>query len=56
MSTVLQLSVYRPRPGQLPSFMKNVTRGTKIINRDGGKVRLWNTASGGASATALKVA
>jgi len=47
MSTILQVFVYRPRPGQLSRFMKNVARGTKIINRDGGKVRLWNTASGG---------
>ena len=53
MSTVPQLFVYRPRPGQLPSFMKTVARGTKIINRDGGKVRLWNTASGGEPGTIM---
>ncbi len=26
--------------------MKNLARGSKIVNRGGGKVRLWNTASG----------
>jgi hypothetical protein len=51
MSTILQVFVYRPRPGQLPRFMKNVARGTRMVNRDGGKVRLWNTASGGEPGT-----
>jgi len=53
MSTILQVFTYRPRPGQFSRFMKNVARGTKIINRDGGKVRLWNTASGGDPGTTL---
>ena len=51
MSTILQVFVYRPRPGQLPRFMKDVARGTKIVNRDGGKLRLWNTATGGEPGT-----
>ena len=51
MSTVLQVFTYRPRPGQLARFMKDVTRGTKIVSRDGGKVRLWSTASGGEPGT-----
>jgi hypothetical protein len=50
MSTILQTFVY-PRPGKLPHFMKNVACGTKIVHRDGGKVRLWNTASGGEPGT-----
>ena len=51
MSTILQVFVYRPRPGKLQSFMKNVARGSKIVNRDGGKVRQWNTATGGEPGT-----
>lgn len=51
MSTVLQTFTYRTRPGQLSSFMKNVAKGSKIIHRDGGKVRLWNTANGGEPGT-----
>ena len=51
MSTILQVFTYRTRPGQLSSFMKNVAKGSKIIHRDGGKVRLWNTATGGEPGT-----
>ena len=51
MSTVLQVFVYRPRPGQLSHFMKNVAKGSKIVHRDGGKVRQWNTATGGEPGT-----
>ena len=51
MSTILQVFVYRPRPGKLQSFMKNVARGSRIVNRDGGKVRQWNTATGGEPGT-----
>lgn len=51
MSTILQVFTYRPRPGQLAHFMKNVAKGSKIVNRDGGRVRLWNTACGGESGT-----
>ena len=40
MSTILQVFTYRTRPGQLSNFMKNVAKGSKIIHRDGGKVRL----------------
>ena len=31
--------------------MRNVAKGSKIVNRDGGKVRLWNTANGGEPGT-----
>jgi hypothetical protein len=31
--------------------MKNVAKGSKIVHRDGGKVRLWNTANGGEPGT-----
>jgi hypothetical protein len=51
MSTILQVFVWRPRSGKLSQFMKNVARGTKIVNRAGGKVRLWNTATGGEPGT-----
>jgi len=51
MSTILQVFVYRPRPGKLQSFMKNVLRANKIVNRDGGKLRQWNTATGGEPGT-----
>ncbi len=53
MSTILQVFTYRPRPGQLSNFMKNVAKGSKIVHRDGGKVRLWNTANGGEAGTVL---
>ena|SRR5271157_5785246 len=53
MSTILQVFAYRPRPGQLPRFMKDVARGTRIVSRDGGRVRLWNTTSGGEPGTIL---
>ena len=51
MSTILQTFVYRPRPGQLPRFMKDVARATEIASRDGGKLPRWNTASGGEPGT-----
>jgi len=51
MSTILQTFVYRPRPGQLSRFMKDVARATKIVSRDGGKLRQWNTANGGEPGT-----
>jgi len=52
-STVLQVFTFRPRSGQLARFMKSVAKGSKIISRDGGKVRLWNTANGGEPGTVL---
>jgi len=51
MSTILQTFVYRARPGQLSRFMKDVDRAGKIVSRDGGKVRHWNTATGGEPGT-----
>ena len=33
--------------------MKDVAQGTKIVNRDGGKVRIWNTANGGQPGTVV---
>lgn len=53
MSTILQVFTYRPRPGQHSQFMKNVAKGSKIVNRDGGKLRLWNTTAGGEPGTIL---
>jgi hypothetical protein len=53
MSTILQTFVYRPRPGQLSNFMKNVAKGSKIVHHDGGKVRLWTTATGGEPGTVV---
>jgi hypothetical protein len=53
MSTILQVFTYRPRPGQLSNFMKNVAKGSKIVHRNGGKIRLWNTANGGEAGTIL---
>jgi len=31
--------------------MKDVVRGTRIVTRDGGKLRQWNTATGGEPGT-----
>jgi hypothetical protein len=53
MSTILQVFTYRPRPGQFSNFMKNVAKGSKIVHRDGGKVRLWTTATGGEPGTVV---
>ena len=51
MSTILQTLVYRARPGQLSRFMKDVEHAAKIVSRDGGKIRQWNTANGGEPGT-----
>lgn len=44
---VAQIYVLRPRPGRLQEFMRDVNRFEKIVRRDGGKLRVWNTAAGG---------
>jgi hypothetical protein len=48
---VAQIFVLRPRPGRLQDFMKHVARVDRIVSRNGGKMRVWNTESGGEPGT-----
>ena len=46
MSNVLLTYVARPRPGKTQSFLQECARATRIIERNGARVRFWSNACG----------
>jgi hypothetical protein len=43
--------LFRPRPGRLSDFMKDVARAGKIVTRCGGEMRVWSSMYGGEPGT-----
>lgn len=47
MASVVQVMFLKPRPGGLEVLMRNVGRAKKIVERCGGRMRVWNQLAGG---------
>jgi hypothetical protein len=46
MAAVSEVLFFKPQPGRLEAFMRDVSRASTIIKRSGGKLRGWNQVSG----------
>ena len=47
MATVSQVFIFKPRPGHLEAFIKDLGKLNTVVKRAGGKMRAWNENSGG---------
>ena len=46
MASVWRVTSFKPHPGRLEAFMRDLSRGNNIVKRSGGKLRAWNEVSG----------
>lgn len=46
MASVWRVTSFKPQPGRLEAFMRDLSKGNNIVKRLGGKLRAWNEVSG----------